>query len=145
MRNLTNRLGGVGSGILGVVLSLLVGSLTVAPVSWANHTVTRICMDLDATAVSVKLYFRTGDAITGPLTVKTVLRADLASDPVKCPAPSVGVLPGSLGLPDSSYFVKASALNAGGHESLLTAEASGTPFPLSSVIPAAPSALRVVP
>lgn len=101
----------------------------------ANHQTTRVCMDpLDPTVVSVNIYART--SVAGVAVVKNVLRAGLVSDAAKCTAPAVGVLLGSLGLPDNStYFIKATSLDAGGHESVLSAEASGTPTPLSSTLP----------
>lgn len=126
--------------IIGVLLAALLLPITVS----ANHQVTRLCMDApDATAVTINLYFRTTN--TGTAVVKAVPRASLTSDPVKCPAPQVGILVGSLGLPDSAtYFVKASGVNAAGHESALSAEAGGTPFPLDATSsPGVPQGLGV--
>lgn len=126
---------------------ILIVVFTLSPLTvFANHTVSRVCMDpLDPTAVSVNLYFRTVSGDPNPTdpgthAIVNVPVGNLSSDSVKCVAPQIGVVLGNLGLLENTnpgYFIKATALDAAGHESAISAEALNTPLPLDTTAPAA--------
>lgn len=109
----------------------------------AFNASSRVCTDpVSVDTVTVNLHFRT--SATGPVTLKSVARSAMSSDAVRCVAPQIGVTLGTLALPDhATYFLKATAVDAEGNESALSAEVVPSPFLLDATAPGAPAGLSV--